>query len=381
LGPEDVFPDLRIVQLGSDAVTPREIEDYRKHFSANAILIIRLGSSEAGTLRRFFIDGETPVYRGVRVGYAVEGTEILLLDAVDNEKMAGVDEPGEIAAKSRYLSPGYWRLPELTKARFLPASDGDQRIYLTGDLGRVLSDGCLEYIGRKDHQVKVRGYTVAIAEIEAALLSHDSVKEAVVVTREAVSTEQQLVGCLVAAGKPIPTVSELRTFLKGRLPDYMIPSAFVTMDALPLLPGGKVDRKVLPASISNRPNLDTPFVAPRTQVEETVAGIWSEVLSLDEVGVHDNFFDLGGHSLAATRVVSRVIKEFQIELPLQSLFRSPTVARMAGVIIENQARVLGAGGLDRIVAELESITDEGARGLLANGVKPSGGEPGDTQDD
>jgi amino acid adenylation domain-containing protein len=380
LNAQHLFPNLRVIQLGSDAVTPREIDDYRRHFAATAILVIRLGSSEAGTLRRLFIDGETPpAYRGVRVGYPVEDTEILLLDAVDSGKAAGANEPGEIAARSRYLSPGYWQLPELTAARFQPALNGDERIYLTGDLGRALPDGCLEYIGRKDHEVKVRGYTVAIVEIEAALLSHDSVKEAVVVTREGASAERQLVAYLVATGKPVVTVSELRTFLKGRLPDYMVPSAFVTMDALPVLPGGKVDRQALPVWISSRPALQTVFVAPRTRAEEIIAGIWSEVLSLDEVGVDDNFLDLGGHSLAATRVVSRVIEEFQIELPLEVVFQSPTVARMAGVITGYQAKALGEERLDGLIAELESITDEGARDVLKAGSQrlPAADRPED----
>jgi non-ribosomal peptide synthetase component F len=142
LDAQHVFPNLRIIQLGSDAVRLKEIEDYRRHFSASAILIIRFGSSEAGTLSRFFVDGDTPlVYRGVRVGYAVEGTQILLLDTVDSGKAAGANEPGEIAARSRYLSPGYWQLPKLTEARFQPAPNDDERIYLTGDLGRTLPDG------------------------------------------------------------------------------------------------------------------------------------------------------------------------------------------------------------------------------------------------
>ena len=376
LDAQHVFPNLRIIQLGSDAATPKEIEDYRRHFSASAILIIRFGSSEAGTLTRFFIDGETPpVYRGVRVGYAVEDTQILLLDAGDSGKAAGANDPGEIAVRSRYLSPGYWRLPELTEARFQPAPNGDQRIYLTGDLGRTLTDGCLEYIGRKDDQVKVRGYAVAMAEIEAALLIHDSVKEAVVVARENASAEQQLVAYLVSTGMPVVAVSELRTFLKGILPDYMIPAVFVTVDALPRLPGGKVDRQALPVSLASRPKLQTVFLAPRTRAEEIIAGIWSEVLSLDEVGVDDDFLDLGGHSLAATRIVSRVINEFQIELPLQVVFQSPTVARMARVITEYQAQVLGEGRLDGIVAELESIADEGARGGLKNAHDPTDNGP------
>jgi acyl carrier protein len=209
-----------------------------------------------------------------------------------------------------------------------------------------------------------------MAEIEAALLSHDSVKEAIVVAREDASPERQLVAYLVATGKPVVTVSELRTFLKGRLPDYMVPSAFVTMDALPVLPGGKVDRQALPIWISSRPKLQTAFLAPRNRAEEIIAGIWSEVLSLDEVGVDDNFLDLGGHSLAATQVVSRVIKEFQIELPLQVVFQSPTVARMAAVVTGYQAKGLGEERLHGIVAELESITDEGAREVLNDPERP-----------
>jgi acyl carrier protein len=201
-----------------------------------------------------------------------------------------------------------------------------------------------------------------MAEIEAALLIHDSVKEAVVVARESASAEQQLVAYLVSTGKPVVAVSELRTFLKGILPDYMIPSVFVTVDALPRLPGGKVDRQALPVSISSRPKLQTVFLAPRTRAEEIIAGIWSEVLSLDEVGVDDDFLDLGGHSLAATRIVSRVINEFQIELPLPVVFQSSTVARMAEVIAEYQAKALGEGRLDGIVAELESLADESASG-------------------
>jgi acyl carrier protein len=142
----------------------------------------------------------------------------------------------------------------------------------------------------------------------------------------------------------------------------MIPAVFVTVDALPRLPGGKVDRQALPVSLASRPKLQTVFLAPRTRAEEIIAGIWSEVLSLDEVGVDDDFLDLGGHSLAATRIVSRVINEFHIELPLQVVFQSPTVARMARVITEYQAQVLGEGRLDGIVAELESIADESASG-------------------
>jgi acyl carrier protein len=167
----------------------------------------------------------------------------------------------------------------------------------------------------------------------------------------------------------------LRNFLKDRLPDYMIPSTFVILTALPLTPNGKVDRSALPAPEDRRPDLDTPYTVARTPIEEELAGIWADILSLDRVGIHDNFFDLGGHSLAATRVVSQVIKKFQLELPLRSLFQSPTIAEMAAVIEAYQEKKIGEADLEGMLAELESLSDEEARRLLAEeSGKPSRGE-------
>ena len=179
----------------------------------------------------------------------------MILD--DEGQEIGFNQVGEIAVKSRYLSPGYWRSPDLTQTRFLPDPDGgDQRICLTGDLGRMLPDGCLEHLGRKDLRANIRGYMVEVVEVELALLDIDPIEEAVVVARDDAGGNERLVAYIVLKPQSVATVSELRRVLAETLPDYMIPAAFVTMDALPLTPTGKVDRLVLPDTGSTRPELD-----------------------------------------------------------------------------------------------------------------------------
>jgi acyl carrier protein len=169
-------------------------------------------------------------------------------------------------------------------------------------------------------------------------------------------------------GSKVLSVSELRTYLKEKLPEFMIPSRLMWLDALPLTAGGKVDRRALPDPGNSRPELDTPYLAPRNRAEEELSQIWIEVLGLEEVGIYDNFFDLGGQSLAATRVVSRVLKRFQLEIPLQSLLQSPTVAEMAAAIAEHQAKKIDKPELERILAELESISEEKARQFLGDAM-------------
>jgi len=173
------------------------------------------------------------------------------------------------------------------------------------------------------------------------------------------------VAYLVPVRQTAVTASALRVSLSEKLPDYMIPSSFVVLDAMPLTPTGKVDRSALPAPSRTRPELNTIFVAPRTLFEKELAQVWAEILTLDQVGIHDNFFDLGGHSVAATRVVSRVIRTFQVEVPLQALFAAPTVAEMAAVVTQHQAKKLGEQDLNRILAELESLSEDEATKLLA----------------
>jgi amino acid adenylation domain-containing protein len=333
------FPDLRLIQLTSDTVCKGDVNLYKKYFPSTCLLCVGLSSSETGLLRIFFVDHKIGTSGNeVPVGYPVEDKEISLLDSEGKE--IGFNEAGEIVVRSRYLSPGYWRRPDLTEAKFKPdPQGGEERLYFTGDMGQILPDGCLIHKGRKDFRVKIRGYGVETAEVEKVLRNHSAIKEAVVVAREDELGEARLVAYFTLCGQLGPSVSELRRFLKSQLADYMIPSAFVVLHKIPLTPNGKVDRRALPNPDNLRPNLDARFVAPRTPTEAKLARISTEVLGVDQVGIHDNFFDLGGHSLAATRLISRVIEELQVEIPLPSLFAAPTIAQMAAVIEDYQGKL------------------------------------------
>ncbi|MGH7824578.1 MAG: non-ribosomal peptide synthetase [Candidatus Binatia bacterium] len=333
-GGTESFPHLRLIKLIGEPVARKDVELYRKFFSPDCVFINRLGSTETGTICWYFINKETQIEGNlVPVGHALEDHEILLLDGTGRKVDA--DDIGEIAVKGRYLTPGYWQKPDLTSAAFLPTA-GPERLYRTGDIGRMLSDGRLLCLGRKDSQVKIRGHRVEIAEIEMALLNLGMIKAAVVVAREDPCGDSRLVAYLVPNGDLKPTVTKLRRALAETLPEHMIPSSFLFLDAFPSAPNGKIDRKSLPDPGNLRPELDTPYAAPTTPVEESLARIWAEVLSLDQVGIHDNFFDLGGHSLLATQVASRVREALQVNLPLRLMFDKPTIAELAEVLRDQQ---------------------------------------------
>ena len=230
------------------------------------------------------------------------------------------------------LAAAYINLPELTAQRFVPATFSmrpGERLYKTGDLVRRLADGNLEFLGRLDHQVKVRGFRIELGEIEAALAAHPLVKEVVVAAREDRRGANWLVAYVVPKPGGVGDSSEMRRFLRQRLPEYMIPSAFVILEALPLTSNGKLDRQALPMPSLERPAGAGDFVSPRNHSEEIVAGICAEVLGLEQIGVNDNVFDLGCHSLLATKIVLRIREAFQVELPLVRLFEKPTVAGLA----------------------------------------------------
>ena len=332
------FPKLRLITVGGEPVYSGDVELYKTHFSQDCIFLNGLRITEAGSVRHYFVDKETQITGSiVPVGYALEETEVLLLD--DDDRPVDLNQIGEIAVKSRYISLGYWRRPDLTKAKFLPdPEDGEERIYHTGDLGIMYPDGCLVHLGRKDFQVKIRGYRVEVTEIEAALLSLDDIKEAVVVARADSRGDQRLIAYLVPVEDSGPAVSMIRQSLVKALPDYMIPSDFVTMDALPLTPSSKIDRAALPDPSTSRPELDIPFVAPRTPEEDKLAKIWTGILELDEVGIHDNFFDLGGNSLMATQIMSQVTKKFNKNLPLAALLYAPTIEQLAVILRQPEKR-------------------------------------------
>jgi amino acid adenylation domain-containing protein len=243
--------------------------------------------------------------------------------------------PGELHIGGAGVARGYLRRPKLTAGRFIPDPFSDEvgaRLHKTGDLVRFLPDGTIEFLGRIDYQVKVRGFRIELGEIEAVLSQHLGIREAIVLAAEDPSGDRRLVAYVIPQQKPVPTDSLLRDYLKKTLPEYMVPSAFMVMDAFPLTPSGKVNRRALPAPAWARPALEQAFLGPRTAVEEVLAGIWTEVLGIDRVGVHDNFFELGGDSLLAVQVISRLRARFQIHLPVRTLFERPTVAGLAEAI-------------------------------------------------
>ena len=243
---------------------------------------------------------------------------------------------GELYIGGKNVSRGYLNSPQLTAERFVPdpfSRSVGARLYSTGDISRYLADGQLEFLGRRDHQVKVRGFRIELAEIETTLRKHEDVREAVVAAHTDKDRDTHLVAYVVPAEAQTPTAGELRAFLKEKLPEYMVPYLYLFLDKLPLTRHGKVDRLALPRPEGTERELDVPFVAPRNAVEEVLSEIFAEVLSVERVGVNDNFFELGGHSLLATQLVSRVRKSFQPDLALRKIFEAPTVASLAAVLV------------------------------------------------
>jgi len=268
----------------------------------------------------------------ISIGRPIANTQVYILDNHLHPVPIGV--PGELHISSVGLARGYLNHPELTREKFIPNPFSDKpgvRLYKTGDLARYLPNGNIEFLGRLDHQIKLRGFRIELGEIEAVLSQHPAVFQAVVIVREDVPDQQRLVAYVVLHPAAL-TTSDLRHWLKQRLPDYMLPSAFVVLEALPLTPNGKVNRRALPLPPVLSPEFAQAYVAPQTAVEEAMGEIWAEVLGLQQVGIHDNFFDLGGHSLLATQLIGRLRDKFQVNLPLRTLFEAPTVAAMAAYI-------------------------------------------------
>ncbi len=330
LGRRQSFPDLRLINLRGETLFRRDVELFQQLFGGDCLLVNEYGASETGTIAQFALDSATTFQGNIApVGGVIQDKSVLLLDSEGRPAARG--EVGEIAVQSRFLSPGYWRNAELTESKFRPdPSGGDERIYLTGDLGRFESNNVLVHVGRRDSQVKIRGQRIETGEVEGALRLVVGVRDAAVVALDDESGEKRLVGYVVAAvGARPPTVEELAGALRRQLPESMIPATFVLLDAMPMTPNGKIDRKALPAPGRSRPALATQLVAPRSATEESIAGIWCEVLTVDVVGIDDDFFDVGGDSLKAALVHSRMLETFGVDLSLSELFQARTVALQA----------------------------------------------------
>ncbi|HET6229654.1 MAG TPA: amino acid adenylation domain-containing protein [Longimicrobiaceae bacterium] len=307
------------------------------------------GPTENTTFTTFHVLGAADVERAsLPIGRPIRNTRVYVLDTAMRPVPVGV--PGELYIGGDGLAHGYLNRPELTAEKFVAdpfSASGDARLYRSGDRVRWLEDGTLEFLGRIDEQVKIRGFRIELGEVEAALCAHPGVREASVIAREDGPGGKRLVAYVVPSTDEARAPGALRAFVQRSLPDYMVPSAFVAMDALPLTANGKVDRRALPAP--DGAVAEDDVVAPRGPVEEMLAGVWAEVLRADRVSATANFFEMGGHSLLATQVVSRIRQVFRVELPLRALFEAPTVRDLA--LRVEQARASGEEDVPPIVAE------------------------------
>jgi amino acid adenylation domain-containing protein len=313
-------------------VTPQVVQLFER--LGQCYLRNNYGPSETHVIMAATMEGSPETWRmHPPMGRQITNTAIHILD--DRLQKVPVGVAGVIYIGGIPLARGYINRPELTAERFLPdpfSRVPGARMYCTGDLARYLPDGQVEYLARVDHQVKIRGFRVELKEIEVVLASHPAVHELVVIAREDVPGDKRLVAYIVLEDQQHLNVSELRNFLGNKLPDYMVPSAFVFLDEFPLSPNRKIDRRALPAPDHSRPDVETALILPRTPAEEMMANIWGGVLGLEQVGVADNFFELGGHSMLATQVVSRIREQFQVDLQLRALFQHPTVAGLVGEV-------------------------------------------------
>ncbi len=351
---------LRLIVLGGERALPERLAAWHRlggGIGAGAVRVVNTYGPTETTIvaTRRELPASLAIRGEVPIGRPVAGARAYVADPFLELAPAGV--AGELCVGGSGLARGYLGRPDLTAERFVPdpwAAEPGARLYRTGDLVRLLPTDDLEFLGRVDDQVKIRGFRVELREVEAALALHPAVAEAVVAAREDVPGDRRLAAYVVprdAAAQP--STAELRAFLKERLPDYMIPAAFVALEALPLTPSGKVDRRALPAPGGAQAEREGDFVAPRTAAEETVAAIWGEVLGVDRVGATDNFFELGGHSLLLPQVMHRLRSAFQIEIPLRTLFDEPSVESLALALEE-----ILLADLERQLAETEALEGE-----------------------
>ncbi|AFZ11269.1 amino acid adenylation domain protein [Crinalium epipsammum PCC 9333] len=353
--------------LGGEA-TNWELIDRIREYAPNCPIINHYGPTEStvGVLTYQVGDNNLRyISETVPIGRPIGNTQIYILDSHLRPVPIGVT--GELYIGGDSLARGYLNQPEITAEKFIvnPFSDRtNARIYKTGDAARYLPDGNIEFLGRIDNQIKIRGFRIELGEIEATIRQHPDIKQVVVIAREDVPGEKRIVAYIVPRVETLHTNS-MREILQQKLPDYMIPSAFVQLKALPLTANGKIDRQALPAP--DQVILTDTFVAPRNPVEETLASIWAEVLKIEKIGIYHNFFELGGHSLLATKVISRLRQAFQIDLPLHHIFESPTFADLAVVIAHKLSEQADEKMMAEMVAELEQLSEVEVQKLLANG--------------
>jgi hypothetical protein len=353
LNPEvmDSLQSLRVLLLGGEALPPSLTKQMKSALPCRLLNMYGPTETTIWSLTHEVDEADSTVL----IGQPIANTQIYILDRYGRPAPTGV--AGELCIGGDGLARGYLNRAELTEERFIPdpfAHSGIERreaktnslkpqaatrrrLYKTGDLARYRPDGNIEFLGRMDQQVKIRGFRVELGEIEAVLAEHPAVRETVVVAREDVPGDKRLVAYVVPDGEPAPSFKELRTFLKEKLPEYMVPAHFIALEALPWTDNGKINRKALPAVAGNGSDLKAEYVAPQTSLEQTIARVWQQVLNVEKVGVHDNFFDLGGQSLLMAQAHSQLRAALDgKDLPLIKMLEHPTVSALARYLGQTQ---------------------------------------------
>jgi hypothetical protein len=299
--------------------------------------------------------------RGSMIGFPIPDLSLYILDSLLQPTPIGV--PGELHVAGAGVARGYLNRPDLTRERFIANPFSPQsadRLYRSGDLVRRLADGDMEYLGRIDQQIKIRGFRIELGEIESALRQHIQVIDAVVIV-DGKEADARLIAYIVS-GSPAPSAAELRNHLSAMLPDYMLPSIFVLIDAVPLTPHGKVDRRALPSPIAGNIATAAEYIAPRTPTERELAAIWQELLEVERVGITENFFEIGGHSLSAMRVVARMQSIHDLDIPVSCLFLHPTIESLAAEVDVMRVSAHSDEDLLRILDEIDAMPSLKAEG-------------------
>jgi amino acid adenylation domain-containing protein len=395
------FKSVREVLFGGEAVEPRWVARVLKNEPPQRLLHV-YGPTENTTFSSWYLVKDVPEKATtIPIGRPISNTQLFILDKYLQLSPIGV--PGELHIGGAGLARGYKGRPELTAEKFIKnpfSDDPNSRLYKTGDLARYLSDGNIEYLGRIDNQVKIRGFRIELGEIEAVLAQHPALRENAVIVHEASKTDKRLVAYFVPHQGQFIENTTLRSFLTELLPDYMIPSVFVRLDAMPLTPNGKIDRRALPEPDGTRPQLEAAYVMPQTEAEQEIAQVWQKALQLEKVGIYDNFFEVGGHSLLMVQVQSSLQAIFGQPLSIVELFQYPTIHALAKhltqddtqktsdvlktsevsgskdiAIIGMSGRFPGAKDVDTFWQNLrdgvESITFFSEEELLAEGIDPA----------
>ncbi len=361
---------LRLMSIGGEHALSESVGLWQQWVGATPQLVNGYGPTETTVVATMYYLPGRSVSRNQRkwleipIGRAIRNLQTYVLD--NDLQPVPIGVLGELHIGGVGIARGYLNRPDLTAEKFISnpfSEEPNSRLYKSGDLARYLPDGNIEYLGRIDNQVKIRGFRIELGEIEAVLAQHPLVTENAVIVHEASKTDKRLVAYFVLHQGQVIENSALRDFLTERLPDYMIPSAFVTKESLPLTPNGKIDRRALSQlSVSNYQLSEKTFVAPRTSDEKCLADIWVEVLGVEQVGIHESFFELGGHSLLATQLMSRIRETLSVDIPLRQLFESPTIAGMAQTI--EQIRQVG-------IVATKTVIDLNAEAVLDSTIQPS----------